>query len=93
MFFISKTADYLKVLTDEGKKNFVLINFGEYFRSMREKLYSKQVKKKYPRKLFELFYTFLTLTDQVEIYIEFIEKNTRSEVMIQSSSSDNCVHH
>ena len=38
---IPRIADCLKILTDEEVKNFVLINFGEYFKSMREKLYSK----------------------------------------------------
>ena len=38
---ILKIADYLKILTDEEVKDFVLINFGECFKSMREKLYSK----------------------------------------------------
>ena len=35
-----KIADYLKILTDEEVKDFVAVNFGEYFKSKREKLYS-----------------------------------------------------
>ena len=39
--WISKTDDYLKILTGDEVKNFVIINFAEYFKSTREKLYSK----------------------------------------------------
>ena len=35
-----KIADYLKILTDEEVKDFVVITFGECFKSMREKLFS-----------------------------------------------------
>ena len=35
MLYIPKTADYLKILTDEIVKDFVAINFSEYFKSMR----------------------------------------------------------
>ena len=41
MLYIPKTADYLKIDTDEEVKDFILINLGEYFKSTREKLYPK----------------------------------------------------
>ena len=34
-------ADYLKIMTDEEVNYFVLINFGECFKSTRQKLRSK----------------------------------------------------
>ena len=39
--YIAKINDYLKLLTDDEVKEFAAINFGEYFKSTREKLYSK----------------------------------------------------
>ena len=41
MFYIPRIFDYLKILTDDEVKDFVVINFGEYFKSMKEKLYYK----------------------------------------------------
>ena len=41
MFYIPKIDDYLKILTDEEVKDFLFINFSHYFKSTREKLYSK----------------------------------------------------
>ena len=41
MFYISKIDDYLRFLTNEEVKDFVAINFNEYFKSTREKLCSK----------------------------------------------------
>ena len=41
MLYIPKIDDYLKTLTDEEVKDFVAINFSEYFKSAREKLFSK----------------------------------------------------
>ena len=40
-----KIGDYLKILTDKEVKDFVLINFGKYFKYTREKFYSKISKK------------------------------------------------
>ena len=39
MLYISKTGDYLKILTDDEVKTFVVINFSEYFKSTRKELY------------------------------------------------------
>ena len=36
MLYIPKIDDYLKILTDEEVKDFVTINFSEYFKSIRE---------------------------------------------------------
>ena len=36
MLYIPKIDDYLKILTDEEVKDFVAINFSEYFTSIRE---------------------------------------------------------
>ena len=41
MLHIPKIGDYLKIFTDEEMKDFVAINFSEYFKSIGEKLYSK----------------------------------------------------
>ena len=41
MLYIPNNEDYLKILTDDEVKNFVVINFGKYFKSTREKSYSK----------------------------------------------------
>ena len=36
MLYIPKIDDYLKTLTDEVVKDFVAINFSEYFKYMRK---------------------------------------------------------
>ena len=41
MLYIPKIDDYLKILTDEEVRDFVAIHFSEYFKSTKEKLYSK----------------------------------------------------
>ena len=41
MLFIPKINDYLKILTEKEIKDFVAINFNEYFKSTKENLYSK----------------------------------------------------
>ena len=38
MLYIPKIGDYLKILTDDEVKNFVAINFREYFKPTRKKL-------------------------------------------------------
>ena len=37
MLHISKIDDYLEILTDEKVKDFVAVNFSEYFKSAKEK--------------------------------------------------------
>ena len=41
MLHIPKIFDYLKILTGDEVKDFAVINFSEFFKSTREKLYSK----------------------------------------------------
>ena len=36
MLYIPKIDDYLKILTDDKMKDFVAINFSEYFKSTRD---------------------------------------------------------
>ena len=81
MLYILKIDDYLKILTDNEVKDFAVINIGVYFKSMKEKLHSKFYEENI-RKVAELLYIFLTTPDQVEKYAK----------MMQSNSSDNCVH-
>ena len=58
MMYMPKITDYLKILTDKEVKNFVVIDFGECFKSTREALYSKLDDNENLRKVSELFYTF-----------------------------------
>ena len=39
MLYIAKINDYLEIFTDEEMKDFVAMNFSEYFQSTKEKLY------------------------------------------------------
>ena len=63
-------------------EDFVAINFSEYCKSTREKLYLKIIEEKNVRKVFKMIYIFLTAPDEVEKYAK----------MMQSNFSDNCVH-
>ena len=72
----------MTILTDEEIKDFVAINFSEYFKSTKEKLYSKLNEERNLRKVAKLLYTFLTTPDEVKKYTK----------MIQSNFSDNCVN-
>ena len=48
MMYIPKIDEYLEILTDKEVKDFVAINFSEYFKSTKEKIYSKLSKKTKP---------------------------------------------
>ena len=63
-------------------KDFIAINFSEYFKSTREKLYSKLNEERNLKKVAKSLYLFLTTPDEVERYVE----------TMQSNSSDNCMH-
>ena len=63
-------------------KDFVVINFSEYFKPTREKSYSKLWKEQNLRKVAESLYIFRTKPEEVELYAK----------MMQLSFSDNCVH-
>ena len=58
-------------MTDEEVKGFVAINFSKYFKYIREERNFRKVAKS--------LYTFLTIPDEVEKYV-------------QSNLSDNCIH-
>ena len=64
--YIPGIGGYLKILTDDEVKDFVVINFGEYFKSTKENLYSKLNEEQNHRKVVGLLYIFLTTTDEVE---------------------------
>ena len=59
MFYIPKIYDYFKILTDEKVKDFVAINFGEYFNSI--------IKEESLREVAKLLYIYLTKEDK---YVE-----------------------
>ena len=58
MLCMPKITDYLKILTDEEVKHFVIINFGECFKSTRELLYSNLGEEKVLEKLLNRFILF-----------------------------------
>ena len=66
MLYVPKTVDYLKILTDDEVKDFLVINFGEYFKSTKRELYSKLNKKQNIKKVTESLYVFLTIPNAVE---------------------------
>ena len=70
MLCVPKTDDYLKILTKDEMKYFVVINFSQHFKSAREKLCSKLSEEQSLRKVAESFYIFLTTPDEVEKYVE-----------------------
>ena len=82
MLYSPKIDDYLKILTDEKVKDFVAINFCEYFKSPKEKLYCKLNEEQNLTKVAKSLYVFLTTSDEVETYVE----------VILSNFSDNCIH-
>ena len=59
MLYIPKIDDYLRMLTDEEGKDFVVVNFSEYFKPTKEKLYSKLNKKQILRKVAKSVYITL----------------------------------
>ena len=56
-------------MTDDEVKDFAVIHFGEYFKSMREKLYSKLNEEQNLGKVAESFHIFLTAPDEIEKYV------------------------
>ena len=51
-------------------KDFLAINFSEYFKSMKEKLYSKLSEEQNLKKVAKSFY------DEVEKYVEMMQPNS-----------------
>ena len=62
MLHIPKINDYLKILTDEGVKDCVNLNFSEYFKTIMEK--------KNLRKVTKSLHIFLRKPDKVEKHVE-----------------------
>ena len=60
MWYIPKIGDYLKILTGDELKNFIVIDFGQNFKSMNEKLYSKLNEEQNLRKAAESLYQLLS---------------------------------
>ena len=82
MLYIPKIDDYLQIVTDDEVQDFVAINFSEYFKSTREKLYSKLNEEQNLRKVAKSLYIFLATPDEVEKYVD----------NMQSSSSDKYIY-
>ena len=62
MFYTPKIDDYLEIVTDEEVKDFVAINFSEYFKFITEE--------KNLRKVPKWLYNFLTIPNEVEKHVE-----------------------
>ena len=62
MLYIPKVDDCLEILTDGERKDFVAINFSEYYKSIREE--------KNLRKVPKSLYIFLTTPDAVEKHVQ-----------------------
>ena len=58
MLYIPKIGDYLKILTGDEVKDFVVNNFDEYFKSLKEKLYSQLCEGQKIKKLLNRFISF-----------------------------------
>ena len=64
MLYIPKIGDYSKLLTDDEVKDFVAINFSEYFKSSRGNELSEEQNL---RKVAKWLYIFLITIDEVEM--------------------------
>ena len=62
MLYIPKIDEYLEILNEEEVRDFVTINFREYFKSIREE--------QNLRKLAKSLYIFLITPDEVEKYLQ-----------------------
>ena len=80
--YVPKIGYYLRILTNDEVKDFVAISFSKYFKSTREKLYSKLNEEQNLRKVAKSLYIFLTTPDEIEKYAK----------MMRSNSSDKGVH-
>ena len=75
MLYIPKICVYLKVLNSDEVKDLVALNFGEYFKSEREKLYSKLREEQNIRNVTELLYVFPTTLDDVEKFVKMMQSS------------------
>ena len=64
-------------------KNFVVMNFGQYFQSMREKLYSELCEEQNLRKIGESLNIFLTTPDEVEKYVKVTQSNSSDSYVLK----------
>ena len=64
MLYIPRIDDYLKILTAEEVKDFVAINFSEYFQYTREEQNLRKVAKSLD--------IFLTKPHEIEKYVEIM---------------------
>ena len=67
MLYVPKIDNFLQILTDEEIKDFVAINFSEYFKLIREE--------QNLRKVVKSLYIFLTIPDEVERYVQSNSSN------------------
>ena len=75
MLYVSKIGDYLKIFTDDEVKDLVVINFSDYFKSRREKLYSKLSEEQNFRKIAKSLYIVLATSDEMEEYMEMMQSS------------------
>ena len=77
MLYIPKIDDYLKILINEEVRDFLVINFSEYYKTIREE--QKLIKAA------NLLYIFLTAPDEVE---EYVESNYSDNCVYQYARED-----
>ena len=73
MLYIQKIDDYLEILTEEEVNHFRSVNFSEYFKSTRPKLYFKLNEERNIRKVAESFDIFLKAHDQIEKSVKIMQ--------------------
>ena len=81
MSYIPKTDDYLKIQTDNKVKDFVVINFGEYFKFMKDKLFFKLCEEENIIKVAQLLYIFKTTPELQMIDTKTMIKNNLKELL------------
>ena len=62
-------------MTDNEVRDFVVVNFSLYFKSTKEKSYSKLSEEQDLRKVAKSFYIFLTTLDEVQKHAKIIQLN------------------
>ena len=67
MLYIPKINDYLEILTNEEVKDFVAINFSEYFKSIEEEKLSETLLNR-----FIIFLQYLMNCNQILLIIPYI---------------------
>ena len=89
MLYIPKIDDYLKILSGDEMKDFVFINFGEYFKSTKEKLCFKLNEEQNIRRVTESLYISLARPNEVEKYSDIDEafKSTHQRIMMKTEKS------